>query len=242
MLTPASDRLASGSATVTLEPQPLPDPVAFDPPGVLPDAEVGAFYQYNFLPFASGGNPPYHFQLDTFGGFPPIGLILSPDGILSGTPSIARTTTFRVCAVDLSGNNECPQVTITVEPEDTAPPPPPPPAGSTSGTWKGIWTRRVSGLCDYETSEMTWTLAQSGTSVSGSLSRRITAVDPEGFCPNNVGAVLTDTLVGGSLNGSSLSIFTSGGTSFTGTISGSTITGTGGTGSFSNGAFTLNKL
>jgi hypothetical protein len=74
----------------------------------------GQFYTTSFASAATGGHPPYHFQLDTLGGFPPIGLILSPDGTLSGTATVSGTSTFRVCAVDLDGTSVCRSVAATV--------------------------------------------------------------------------------------------------------------------------------
>jgi hypothetical protein len=63
-----------------------------------------------------GGQGPYHFQLDTMGGFPPMGLVLHPNGLLTGVPKAAGTTRFRVCAVDLAGYQNCQPVEITVAP------------------------------------------------------------------------------------------------------------------------------
>jgi hypothetical protein len=62
----------------------------------------------------SGGNPPYHFQLDTMGGFPPFGINLDPlTGSLTGKLSKgARGSKFRVCAVDLSASQSCQTMTI----------------------------------------------------------------------------------------------------------------------------------
>lgn len=51
----------------------------------------------------TGGQPPYHFQLGSGVGFPPLGLSLRLNGILRGTPSVAGTSTFVVQAVDLAG-------------------------------------------------------------------------------------------------------------------------------------------
>jgi len=62
----------------------------------------------------TGGQPPYHFQLDTGIGFPPIGLSLGLNGILNGTPSITGTSVFSVCAVDVAGQSACSTVTMTV--------------------------------------------------------------------------------------------------------------------------------
>lgn len=68
----------------------------------------------------SGGNPPYHFQLDTMGGFPPIGMHLGMNGLLYGTPTakppLGGYQPFSVCAVDLSGNQDCQKVTTEAPP------------------------------------------------------------------------------------------------------------------------------
>ena len=64
----------------------------------------------------TGGNPPYHFQLDTMGGFPPIGMHLGMNGLLYGTPTakppLGGWPSFAVCAVDMSGNSDCPKVQV----------------------------------------------------------------------------------------------------------------------------------
>lgn len=62
----------------------------------------------------TGGNPPYHFQLGSGVGFPPAGLTLGLNGILSGTPSRAGASTFSVCAVDESGESVCRTVGMTI--------------------------------------------------------------------------------------------------------------------------------
>jgi len=60
-----------------------------------------------------GGNPPYHFQLDSGGGFPPFGIHLDKDGNLVGKLSKgARGGSFSVCAVDLSESQACQKITI----------------------------------------------------------------------------------------------------------------------------------
>jgi hypothetical protein len=69
----------------------------------------------------SGGQPPYHFQFDTAGGFQPFGLSLGLNGILQGTPTAAGVRRFAVCAVDLAGHNVCPVVTVNVLPAACTP-------------------------------------------------------------------------------------------------------------------------
>ena len=65
----------------------------------------------------SGGNPPYSFQWSS-GGFPPLGMHLGSNGLLYGTPAphIGGYQPFQVCAVDMSGNPACREVTISNEP------------------------------------------------------------------------------------------------------------------------------
>ncbi len=61
-----------------------------------------------------GGVPPYNFQLET-GTFPPIGIILAPDGTLSGAPvGKPGVYPFGICAVDSAANQVCVNVSITV--------------------------------------------------------------------------------------------------------------------------------
>lgn len=65
----------------------------------------------------SGGNPPYSFQWAS-GGFPPLGMHLGSNGLLYGTPAphIGGYPPFQVCAVDMSGNEGCREVTISTQP------------------------------------------------------------------------------------------------------------------------------
>jgi hypothetical protein len=60
----------------------------------------------------TGGNPPYHFQLDTMGGFPPMGMWVDVNGVLRGKPKNNRGARFKVCAVDLSERFDCQWVTV----------------------------------------------------------------------------------------------------------------------------------
>lgn len=64
---------------------------------------------------ASGGTPPYSFRSDSFaGGAPPLGMAVSLNGSLTGTPSQAGVYNFGVCAVDLVGSSMCAQTSVTV--------------------------------------------------------------------------------------------------------------------------------
>ncbi len=115
---------------------PKPDepfsPVQFDVENPLPDARVGEPYVYCFCKpdrtdendlcgssvnpctNPTGGNEPYHFQLDSGSGFPPLGLTLYPNGLLMGTPTVAGVSTFTVCAVDQGSHQRCVQTSLTV--------------------------------------------------------------------------------------------------------------------------------
>jgi len=89
--------------------------VLFDIPAKLPDACLYKSYTYDVQPFASGGlGAPYHFQLDTMGGFPPLGLILAPNGVISGAATHSGTARFSICAVDVGGHFKCDKTSITV--------------------------------------------------------------------------------------------------------------------------------
>jgi hypothetical protein len=171
-----AESAATNEVTVTVTPSGNPE-LTFNapqpPPGVV---GVPYFFSFCGLPNDNGANcagvaaqlfggvPPYHFQLDTFGGFPPIGLILAPNGALSGIPSGAVTNhSFKVCAVDTTGVNRCPTVTMTIRPRETTCTPPAVPTGLTASANGSIvtvnWTRS-SGATSY--------LLEAGTSAGGS--------------------------------------------------------------------------
>ena len=59
---------------------------------------------------------PCSFNLDTMGGFPPMGLILGPDGVLRGTPT-GKDSKFRACVKDVGGNTACKIINIDVQKE-----------------------------------------------------------------------------------------------------------------------------
>ncbi len=76
----------------------------------------GVKYSYKMPTPTGGSGPPYHFQLDSFAsGSPPMGIILSPDGTLSGTTkSPPGKYCFTVIAVDTAGNQGKAGMCITV--------------------------------------------------------------------------------------------------------------------------------
>ncbi len=90
--------------------------ITFIVPEELPSATVGIPYSYSFATATNpaGGNPPYTFALGSGVGFPPFGLILDLNGLLSGTPTAAGTRTFEVCVKDLGGNQACGNTSLTV--------------------------------------------------------------------------------------------------------------------------------
>jgi len=107
-------------------------PLSFSP-GTPPQGTVGVSYLFSFctpapasttalcgtFPVTSspaGGQPPYHFQLETAGGFPPLGMSLNLNGLLTGTPTVSGPNSFGVCAVDLGGNSVCKTVSLFINP------------------------------------------------------------------------------------------------------------------------------
>ncbi len=93
-------------------------------------ATVNEYFETEFD--GLGGLPPYYFKLDTASGFPPIGIILSPKGLFSGTPKVAGTYTFTVCVVDTAGKSDCLPNTmyvtgVTTQPAVVQPAPAPKP-------------------------------------------------------------------------------------------------------------------
>lgn len=82
------------------------------------NGQVGEEFTHYFS--ATGGLPPYRYQLETGVGFPPQKIILDANGKLSGTPTIAGDSTFGVCVVDTAGKSDCHTVTMTVDPAEEA--------------------------------------------------------------------------------------------------------------------------
>ncbi len=97
-------------------------PTAIPQESLLKTAIKGQYYEEPLSdelvallgPDSSGG--PYTFDLDTMGGFPPMGLILGPDGVLRGTPT-GKDSKFRACVKDAGGNTACKVINIDVKKE-----------------------------------------------------------------------------------------------------------------------------
>ena len=89
-------------------------------PAVLADALEGVAFSQQFQ--ASGGQGSYSFALTA--GSLPAGLILSPGGLLRGTPNTAGTFAFTVTATDGFGNTGAAaiRVTVTSRPDPAADP------------------------------------------------------------------------------------------------------------------------
>jgi len=234
--TSVADTTKSASATVTITPQSNPAPLTFSV-GELPDATVGLPYTYSFCTPTpdinglcgvsgainpSGGQPPYHFQLGTLGGFPPMGMYLNSNGLLTGTvksAGSAGTASFTVCAVDLSATSVCQPVSLTVDP-----------ALNLTGTWSGNVSQSGEG-CFYA-GTMSWTLtetAEPGINLTGSLTynQSLTAGNPDDC---GTSSDLTDTL-SGAVSGDQVILTGGNGETFAATVSatatGTTMTGTG---------------
>ena len=151
-----SASIAVGTNTIVFSDIPV---VVFEPPPVLQGWQVGVSNRFDFSAIGNaalfGGNPPYHFQLPTFAGFPPIGIILAPNGVLSGIPKTAGLSVpFTVCAVDLSGNvsvnntrrQTCSSVRLNVAAAAATPSPTPTPSPSTTYSFAN-WTCGSSSQC-----------------------------------------------------------------------------------------------
>jgi hypothetical protein len=87
------------------------------------EATIGAHYNYDFSPDLIplldpnylGDRSGYTFYLGSGTGFPPMGLILGPDGILSGTPT-GKGGNFEVCVKDVGGRSVCRKYHLNVNP------------------------------------------------------------------------------------------------------------------------------
>ncbi|MGA2189123.1 MAG: hypothetical protein ABSH33_11350, partial [Steroidobacteraceae bacterium] len=104
----------------------------------LPKATVGQAYSTSVLKSVSGGKGAYRYQTGEFAsGTPPVGMILTSTGTLTGTPKAAGNYTFQVCAADAAGDvsDTCATTALTVAPQSTQPPPPPPPPPPAGTSW-----------------------------------------------------------------------------------------------------------
>jgi len=102
--------------------------LAFIQVNPLPEATVGRAYSSSVVEGVSGGTAPYHYQTDTLAtGAPPRGMIVNPNGNLTGTPNVPGQYNFSVCATDSSAESTpCEVTSITVVPAPTPQPTPAP--------------------------------------------------------------------------------------------------------------------
>lgn len=91
----------------------------------------------DFNPSATvtGGQPPYHFVLESGWGFPPMGMVMDVNGVLRGTPTGRLPATFRVCAVDVTASQDC--QTIVIQPRQAEARQPPPERAASANTTRG---------------------------------------------------------------------------------------------------------
>ena len=83
------------------------------------------------------GSPPYHYKKDS-GDLPP-GLALSPDGVITGTPTAPGTFWFWGNLIDSTGRASQRPITITIDD-------PNPPAGSEKPGWKLTFADEFNGV------------------------------------------------------------------------------------------------
>jgi hypothetical protein len=91
----------------------------------LPAAAVGTAYSHTLVKTIAGGNGTYHYQSGPLSsGTPPLGMIVNPNGNLTGTPTKAGTYAFTVCAADSAGNltTTCAGESLTVGAATVTPP------------------------------------------------------------------------------------------------------------------------
>jgi hypothetical protein len=82
----------------------------------LPNGNVGAAYSAQLG--ATGGQSPYNWQLATGSANPPAGLTLYASGLISGTPTTNKVSTFKVQATDanFTTTNKVLSITINSKP------------------------------------------------------------------------------------------------------------------------------
>jgi uncharacterized protein (TIGR03437 family) len=133
-----------------------PAPLSISSNSTLPGATVGVPYSYQLV--GSGGSSVYQWTLGS--GALPAGLNLSSSGLVSGTPTISGTVSFRVQLADSAGGTVVSGFVINVLPAPLAFGPTAPPAGQIGSSYS--FSLPVSG----GTPPYSWTVL-SGTLPSG---------------------------------------------------------------------------
>jgi hypothetical protein len=122
-------KVDSNSNNFTSTATPGGNDIAVAPVATLPAAVVGTAYSASVIKSVTGGKAPYRYQTGEYAsGTPPIGMMLTAQGILTGTPQVAGTYQFQVCAADAAGDLSptCAPTSITVGTSGGTQPPPPP--------------------------------------------------------------------------------------------------------------------
>jgi uncharacterized protein (TIGR03437 family) len=112
-VTDASGNVASSTFLITIAPQP----VTITTVSPLPNGIVGSAYPAQIMS-ATGGSPPYTFQIFTSGALP--GGLTFSGGELSGIPTASGSFTFTVTATDSSQATGTAQFQLTVQPTQTS--------------------------------------------------------------------------------------------------------------------------
>lgn len=107
--------------------------ITFDAVATLPQATLGKPYSASLVHIVAGGTAPYRYKAGLLDdGAPPLGMIVNPNGNLTGTASVAGLYDFTVCAVDATGQtSSCEPTSLTVLPAPISLPPPGPAAPAT---------------------------------------------------------------------------------------------------------------
>jgi hypothetical protein len=130
----------------------------------LPNGTVGTSYSFTFA--AAGGKAPYTWSVET-GSSLPSPLMLSPAGVLSGTPTSPGTSSFGITVTDSSSpaNTSSTTFSLTISPESANL------AGSYAFVFHGTNNITVSrvALPQIIAEAGTFTVAADGTTVSGVL-------------------------------------------------------------------------
>ncbi|MBI4144852.1 hypothetical protein HY493_01440 [Candidatus Woesearchaeota archaeon] len=149
---------------------------------------------------ASGGNPPYGFQSDTFReGAPPFGTIIDINGHIVGKPSRAGEYTMGVCVTDKLRYQQCGHVVVTVEE-----------GIQLEGTWIGAYGETETSEYCITSNEGTLTLALtekdgafSGTVDDSGVSSATSQSSSDVYCEG--GSYHLSGTVSGTIEGDTLS-------------------------------------
>lgn len=113
-VTATDDTGCTGSKAYTVIINPSGCPTIEVGPATLPAGTVGVTYNEVFS--AIGGAGPYSFVVTT--GSLPVGLMLSPHGVLAGMPAASGTSSFTITATDDHGCTGSQEYTLLINPAD----------------------------------------------------------------------------------------------------------------------------